>query len=77
MIRYRIVSAASSEAQEAATFYNDEQIALGEEFLDEIDEKIDRLIKFPRLGRPVGRRVRALFSIVFHSASSIIFRIMS
>ena len=74
MIRYRIVSAASSEAQEAATFYNDEQIALGEEFLDEIDEKIDRLIKFPRLGRPVGRRVRALlldrFPIPHHLLSS-------
>ncbi len=62
MISYRFVSTALTEAQNAALYYEKESVGLGAKFLDAIELTIEKLRKFPKIGRPHGKRLRS-FSI--------------
>ena len=58
MTKYRFTSAALSELREAALYYERNQAGLGLKFLDEIDETVDRILRFPRAWHPVSTRSR-------------------
>lgn len=59
MIRYRLVSVALSEANDAAAYYENKSVGLGTKFLKEIDEAIGKLRNFPQIGKPRGQRLRS------------------
>ena len=58
MTTYRLTSAALSELREATLYYERKEPGLGLEFLDEIDDTVDRIVKFPRAWRPLSARTR-------------------
>src|SRR4051812_32044800 len=58
MTKYRFTSAALSELREATLYYEREEPGLGLKFLDEIDETIHRILRFPRAWHPVSARSR-------------------
>jgi plasmid stabilization system protein ParE len=58
MTKYRLTSAALSELREAALYYERTEPGLGLKFLGEIDETIERILRFPRAWHPVSARSR-------------------
>ncbi len=43
----RFLSTASNELSEAVTYYEDQRLGLGYEFLSEVDTAIAKIIEFP------------------------------
>ena len=58
MTKYRLTSAALSELRQATLFYEQQKKGLGVRFLDEIDDTIDRILRFPYAWHPVSARSR-------------------
>ena len=69
MIGYRFLSPAEDEMSEAALFY--ESVSLGNDFLDDVQQRIDHLCKFPKSGTPIAPHLRRMllhrfpFSIIY------------
>ena len=58
MTKYRFTSAALSELREATLYYEQQEKGLGVKFLDEIDDAVDRIRRFPYAWHPVSARSR-------------------
>jgi plasmid stabilization system protein ParE len=58
MTKYRLTSAALSELREATLYYERIEPGLGLKFLDEIDDTVDRIVRFPRAWHPLSARTR-------------------
>ena len=71
MIGYRFLSAAEEEMSEAAVFYDAASIGLGSDFLDDVQQVVDRLRVHPKIGVPVNRDLRRMllhrfpFSLIY------------
>lgn len=59
MIGFRLVSGSFEEASETATYYEREKTGLGQEFFDALDATIEKICRFPKIGKPRGRRLRS------------------
>ena len=58
MTKYRFTSAALAELREATLYYERNEPGLGLEFLDEINDTVNRILRFPRAWHPVSARSR-------------------
>lgn len=58
MTRYRFLSVAENEMSEAAMFYEAKSIGLGSDFLDDVQQTIDRLHVYPQIGIEVAPGLR-------------------
>ena len=58
MTTYRLTSAALSELREATLHYERKEPGPGRKFLDEIDDTIDRILRFTRAWQPLSARTR-------------------
>ena len=58
MTTYRLTSAALSELREATLYYERKEPGLGLKFLDEIDDTVDRILRFPHAWHPLSARTR-------------------
>ena len=58
MTKYRFTSAALSELREATLYYEQQERGLGLRFLAEIDDAVDRILRFPNAWHPVSARNR-------------------
>ena len=58
MTKYRFTSAALAELKEATLHYERNELGLGLKFLDEIDDAVDRILRFSRAWHPVSARSR-------------------
>lgn len=60
MIGYRFLSIADDEMSEAAVFYESRCIGLGSDFLDDVQQGVDRLRVYPETGIEVGDGLRSI-----------------
>jgi plasmid stabilization system protein ParE len=58
MTKYRLTSAALYELREATLYYERKEPGLGLKFLDEIDDTVERILRFPRAWHPLSARTR-------------------
>src|SRR5690242_2332261 len=58
MTKYRFTSTALSELQEATLYYEQQEKGLGVKFLDEIDDAVNRILRFPNAWHPASARCR-------------------
>jgi len=69
--RHRYLPLAREELNEAAAFYEASVPGLGNAFLDDVERAVQAVLERPRIGAPVGRKLRKTilrrfpFSIVF------------
>ena len=56
MIGYRFLSPAEDEMSEAALFY--ESVGLGNDFLDDVQQRIDTLCQYPKSGTLIDTNLR-------------------
>jgi len=56
MIGYRFLSPAENEMSEAALFY--ESVGLGNDFLDDVQQRIDTLCQYPKSGTLIDTKLR-------------------
>jgi hypothetical protein len=54
MIGYRFLSPAEQEMTEAALFYDAASSGLGSDFLDDVQQAIDRLREYPESGEVIA-----------------------
>lgn len=72
MIGYRFLSLADVEIVESALYYDEVAPGLGTDFLNDVQQAIDRLCEFPKIGTPLTARVRSLmlsrfpFSLIYY-----------
>ena len=57
-MRIRFLEIAEIELDEAVRFYNQELPGLGDEFLTEIMQTLDRIARFPEAWHPCSKRTR-------------------
>lgn len=57
-MNYRLLTVAEAELAEAATWYEAQAAGLGQEFLDEFEAVMERLMRFPDAWTRVGARHR-------------------
>ena len=57
-MKWRIVSAAEEELEEAAKWYEAAREGLGAEFLDEFEVGVRRITEFPHAWHPLSKRTR-------------------
>lgn len=57
-MRFRFLEIAKVELDEAIQFYNYEAAGLGDDFLTEVLDALDRIAKFPAAWHPCSRRTR-------------------
>src|SRR5258705_11109852 len=60
MIGYRFLSPAEEEMTEASVFYNAASSGLGNDFLDDVQQAIDRLCEYPLVGEAVAPGLRRI-----------------
>ncbi len=60
MIGYRFLSPAEEEMTEAALFYDTASSGLGSDFLDDVQQAIDRLCEYPQAGAAVAPSLRRM-----------------
>jgi toxin ParE1/3/4 len=71
MTGYRFLSPAEDEMAEAALFYDGHSTGLGRDFLDDVQQSINRLRAYPQLGAEVETGLRRLllhrfpFSLIY------------
>jgi len=53
MTAYRFLSPAEEEMTEAALFYESRSGGLGSDFLDDVQQAVDRLSDYPHSGEPI------------------------
>jgi plasmid stabilization system protein ParE len=72
----RFVSAAETEFADAASFYEEAEPGLGEEFVLEVLSAVDQLRRLPMLGKSIAARVRSLaihrfpFKVIYKSEAA-------
>ena len=59
-MNFRFLKPAERELREAVAFYDKQKNGLGDEFLDEIDIAIERVLHFPKAYTPVGKEIRRI-----------------
>ncbi|PKN27050.1 MAG: plasmid stabilization protein [Deltaproteobacteria bacterium HGW-Deltaproteobacteria-21] len=57
-MRIRFLEIAAIELDEAIQYYSNEAAGLGEDFLNEVLEALDRVAKFPEAWHPCSKRTR-------------------
>ena len=57
-MKYRLLSIADAELAEAARWYEGQATGLGQEFLDEFESVMDRIMRFPEAWARIGPRHR-------------------
>ena len=57
-MRIRFLENAAIELDEAIQYYSNEAAGLGEDFLNEVLEALDRVAKFPEAWHPCSKRTR-------------------
>ncbi len=57
-MKYRLLSVAEAELAEAARWYENQAAGLGQEFLNEFEAAMDRIICFPEAWAKIGARHR-------------------
>jgi len=71
MIGYRFLSPAEDEMTDAILFYEDASRGLGNDFVDDVEQAIDRLCEYPSSGPEVSPGLRRMllhrfpFSVVY------------
>jgi hypothetical protein len=78
MIGYRFLSPAEEEMSEASVFYDAASSGLGNDFLDDVQQAIDRLREYPQAGKVATSRLRRMllhrfpFSIIYSVETDLI-----
>jgi ParE toxin of type II toxin-antitoxin system, parDE len=78
MIGYRFLASAEEEMSEASLFYDAASGGLGNDFLDDVQQAIDRLCEYPQAGKPVSSNLRRMllhrfpFSIFYSVETDVI-----
>ena len=57
-MRISFLEPARVELDDAVNYYNYEEVGLGEAFLSEILNTLDRIVRFPDAWQPISRRTR-------------------
>lgn len=57
-MKYRLLSVAEAELAEAARWYENQTAGLGQEFLDEFEAAMNRIMCFPEAWAKIGARHR-------------------
>jgi plasmid stabilization system protein ParE len=57
-VRYRILSPALAELEQAATYYEEQQVGLGAAFIAEVDQAIRRILAHPEGWAQLSKRTR-------------------
>ena len=65
MIGYRFLPPAEDEMSEAALFYDAASVGLGEDFLVDVQQRINRLPEYPKAGTPVAPQLRRTLLLRF------------
>lgn len=71
MTGYRFLTPAEEEMTEAALFYDAAAPGLGNDFLDDVQQAIDRLCEYPEVGEAVTSKLRRIllhrfpFSLIY------------
>jgi toxin ParE1/3/4 len=60
MIGYHFLSAAEAEMVEAALYYDSDSPGLGQHYLTEVHQAVEKLCRFPKIGKALTSRVRSL-----------------
>lgn len=60
MIGYRFLSPAEDEMSEAALFYDAASAGLGDDFLNDVQQAIDKLCEYPKAGRTIAPHLRSM-----------------
>ncbi|HEX6650734.1 MAG TPA: type II toxin-antitoxin system RelE/ParE family toxin [Pyrinomonadaceae bacterium] len=60
MIGYRFLPPAEDEMAEAALFYDGASVGLGNDFLIDVQQRIDRLRQHPKAGKRVASHLRRM-----------------
>ena len=60
MIGYRLLTPAELEMTEASLFYDDATSGLGNDFLDDVQQAVDRLCSYPQAGEEVAPGLRRI-----------------
>jgi plasmid stabilization system protein ParE len=55
---FRILDPAENELREAIAYYEGQREGLGEEFAQEIDRTIQRIVNHPEAGTPLSENIR-------------------
>jgi|SRR5690554_2920062 len=58
MIAYRFLEPAQEEMREAALFYNEKSVGLGVEFVNDVEQNIQRIRRHPLLGVEKEKNIR-------------------
>lgn len=78
MIGYRFLPPAEEEMSEAALFYDAASDGLGTDFLDDVQQAVDRLCEYPEAGKAVSSNLRRMllhrfpFSIIYSVETDVI-----
>ena|SRR5438876_9722753 len=78
MIGYRFLSPAEEEMVEASLFYDSAAIGLGDDFLDDVQQAIDRLREYPKTGQTITPGISRMllhrfpFSVVYVEEANLI-----
>ena len=69
----RFLSSASNELSEAVTYYEDQRLGLGYEFLSEVDTAIVKIMEFPNAWARLSNRARRIllrrfpYGLLYHA----------
>ncbi|HKO45898.1 MAG TPA: type II toxin-antitoxin system RelE/ParE family toxin [Pyrinomonadaceae bacterium] len=78
MSGYRFLSPAEEEMTEASLFYDAASSGLGSDFLDDVQQAIDRLREYPESGEAVSSNLRRMllhrfpYSIIYSAETDLI-----
>jgi plasmid stabilization system protein ParE len=78
MIGYRFLSPAEEEMTEASFFYDAASSGLGKDFLDDVQQAIDRLREYPQAGGEFATGLRRMllhrfpFSVIYSVETEVI-----
>jgi plasmid stabilization system protein ParE len=78
MIGYRFLSPAEEEMTEASLFYEAASNGLGSDFLDDVQQAVDRLREYPQTGKAVAPGLRRMllhrfpFSVIYAAETDLI-----
>jgi len=64
-MRIRLVPEADAELSEATAYLSERSPAVAQRFIADVDEAIQLLLRFPRLGSPLPRELRRFLLKVF------------
>lgn len=59
-MKFRFLQPAERELREAVAYYDDQKSGLGDQFLDEVESAIERVLQFPYAHGLVGVEIRRI-----------------